>query len=265
MNNPFEFGIENIQIIIYKKETADFSYRCDGRKWDGFIFVTNGHGSFECGGLRSALSPGSLMVLEQGERYYIEAADDDFAYITTAFDLSPAGAFKAAGLPLVGTPEQCGYLFKQFEKLLKIWEERAQLYFMKTRIQLEKIILELLETQVLSGENKNAGERLLPAIRYIERFYDREMKTEELAGLCHLSVSHFRRIFKEKTGQTPMQYRESIRIHWAKRFLLSDLFTLSEIAEKLGYYDLYHFSKCFKKQTRLSPGKYKVLELKAEK
>lgn len=265
MDNPFEINLENIQIIIRKKETADFSYRCDGRNWDGFIFVTNGHGTFEYKGQKTLLSAGSLLVLERGDKYFIAALDNGFEYITTAFDLVPAGAFKAAGLPLIGTPEQCGYLLKLFEKLLKIWEERTQLYFLKTRIQLEKIIIELLEAHVLNREAQNAEERLLPAIRYIERFYDRELKTEELAELCHLSVSHFRRIFKEKTGQTPMQYRENVRIHWAKRFLLSDLFSLAEIAEKLGYYDLYHFSKCFKKQTHLSPGKYKALKLKTEK
>lgn len=62
-----------------------------------------------------------------------------------------------------------------------------------------------------------------------------------------------------------MQYRENVRIHWAKRFLLSDLFSLPEIAEKLGYYDIYHFGKSFKKQTQLSPGKYKTLNLNGGK
>lgn len=258
-------SLENIQIIIRKRETADFAYHCDGRNWDGFIFVTNGHGVFEFNGQKTPLYAGSLLVLERGDNYFIAALDNDFEYITTAFDLVPVGAFRAAGIPLIGMPEQCSYLLSLFEKLLKTWEERSQLYYIKTRIQLEKIIIELLEAQVLNREAQNAEERLLLAIQYIERFYDRKLQIEELAELCHLSVSHFRRIFKEKTGQTPMQYRESIRIHWAKRFLLSDLFSLSEIAEKLGYYDLYHFSKCFKKQTHLSPGKYKALNTKNEK
>lgn len=264
MKNPFEINLKNIQIIIRKKEKSDFFYKCDGRSWDGFIFVTNGSGSFEYNGQKSKISAGSLLVLERGDKYFISASDADFEYITTAFDLIPAGAFSAAGIPHIGSSEQYGYLAKQFDKLLKIWEERSQLYYLKTAIQLEQIIVELLEARCLNISEQDLEDRLLPAISYIERFYDRELRSEELSELCHLSVSHFRRIFKEKTGVTPMQYRESIRINWAKRYLLSDLFSLAEIADKLGYYDIYHFSKAFKKYTGMSPAKYKNIKLKKD-
>ncbi len=148
-------------------------------------------------------SAGSLIVLERGDKYFIAALDDGFKYITTAFDLAPAGAFKATGIPYIGEPEQCRHLSKLFDKLLKIREERMQLYFLKSRIQLEQIVLELLEAYVIRDEGKTAEDRLLPAIRYIERYYDRELKTEGLAALCNLSVSHFRRIFKKKPAVHP--------------------------------------------------------------
>lgn len=55
---------------------------------------------------------------------------------------------------------------------------------------------------------------------------------------------------------TPMQYREAVRMHWAKQLLGSELFSISEIAARLGYYDIYHFSKKFKLHTGYSPRQY---------
>lgn len=49
---------------------------------------------------------------------------------------------------------------------------------------------------------------------------------------------------------------ETVRIYWAKQLLISDLFTVSEIALKLHYYDVYHFTKDFKKYTNMSPKEY---------
>ena len=53
------------------------------------------------------------------------------------------------------------------------------------------------------------------------------------------------------------KYRENLRVREAKNMLRSGLFSNMEIAEKLGYCDVYHFCKNFKLATGVSPGKYK--------
>ena len=55
----------------------------------------------------------------------------------------------------------------------------------------------------------------------------------------------------------PTVYREKVRCEVARGMLISDIFTVTEIAEELGYCDIYHFSKEFKKQTGFSPSVYK--------
>lgn len=256
MQSYYDINVGDISVVVKKKENSSFVYKCEGRYQDGFIFVTGGKGVFENSEQKVSLQKGAVLTLSKGERYTVSALDDDFQYITTAFEVCPTNAFHTIGLPTFMDIGAHRYLVNQFEWLLSIWEERSPLYVLKTKIQLEQIIIDLFNINTERKENITDDNRLLHAINYINRFYDREISVTELAELCKLSVSHFRRIFKEKTGFTPLGYRESVRIHWAKQLLISDFFTVSEIADKLGYYDVYHFSKDFKRYTDMSPKEY---------
>lgn len=256
MKSYYDINIGDISVAVKKKEIASFVYKCEGRYQDGFIFITGGTGVFENSELKVKLQKDDVLILSKGEKYTVSALDNDFEYITTAFEVYPQNAFHTIGLPTFMKIGAHRYLVNQFEWLLSIWEERSPLYVLKTKIQLEQIIIDLFNISTENKENATEDNKLLPAINYINRFYDREISVTELAELCKLSVSHFRRIFKEKTGFTPLGYRESVRIHWAKQLLVSDFFTVSEIALKLGYYDIYHFSKDFKRYTAMSPKEY---------
>ena len=56
---------------------------------------------------------------------------------------------------------------------------------------------------------------------------------------------------------SPITYKEYVRIDKAKSLLASELFNITEVAEKLGYCDIYYFSKEFKKYAGVSPLKYR--------
>ena len=256
MKNYYDINIGEISVVVKKNETSEFVYKCENRRKDGFVFVTGGKGIFEGRKEKIGLQKNSLLIISKGENYTISALDDDFEYITTAFDIIPINAFNTIGLPIFMDINPHRYLVNQFEWMLKIWNERSPLYVLKTKIQLEQIIIDLFNINSKSRDYLSDENRLLPAIDYINRFYDRDISSNELAGICKLSVSHFRRVFKEKMDLTPLKYRETVRIYWAKQLLISDFFTVSEIALKLGYYDVYHFSKDFKKYTNMSPKEY---------
>ena len=77
--------------------------------------------------------------------------------------------------------------------------------------------------------------------------------------MCHMSKYHFLRVFKAVTGTTPLDYRNRIRIDFAKELLKNSNFSVSEISENLGYSSLAYFSAAFKKATGFSPTEYCVL------
>lgn len=86
---------------------------------------------------------------------------------------------------------------------------------------------------------------------------DSDLSITEIAKECGVSECYFRRLFQEYSGESPINFRQKHRIEKAKQLLLSDEhYTVGEIAEELGFSDIYHFSKTFKKISGISPNKF---------
>ncbi len=86
---------------------------------------------------------------------------------------------------------------------------------------------------------------------------DSDLGIMEIARSCGVSECYFRRLFREYSGHTPMEYRQLHRIEKAKQLLLSDdMLTVGEIARELHFNDIYHFSKTFKNITGQSPSAF---------
>lgn len=92
-------------------------------------------------------------------------------------------------------------------------------------------------------------------IELLEQDSDRSIA--EIAAECGVSECYFRRLFQEYSGESPMTFRQRHRIERAKQLLLSDEhFTVGEVAQELGFSDIYHFSKTFKNFCGVSPSKF---------
>lgn len=91
---------------------------------------------------------------------------------------------------------------------------------------------------------------------YIREHYRRSLHVDELAELISRSPNYTISLFKEVTGQTPVKYMHQLRVAEARNLLLNTEFTITEIAEYLGYYDTSYFYRTFKKATSLPPSAF---------
>lgn len=85
---------------------------------------------------------------------------------------------------------------------------------------------------------------------------DSDKTLNEIAQICGVSEGYFRKLFREYSGENPIEFRQKHRIEKAKQLLLLDTHSIGEIAEELHFSDIYHFSKTFKKITGISPQNY---------
>ncbi|WP_249899186.1 AraC family transcriptional regulator [Paenibacillus sp. PK3_47] len=82
---------------------------------------------------------------------------------------------------------------------------------------------------------------------------------EGIAAQLGYSPNHCNRAFQQIYGMSPRQYLSDLIIRHAKLLLLDNSLTVEMIAHRLGYRDVSHFSKQFKRWTGLPPMGYRRL------
>ena len=83
-----------------------------------------------------------------------------------------------------------------------------------------------------------------------------EKNISEIAKMCHVSPSYFRKLFKAYSGMSPIDYQIQMKISHAKRLLQTNTMSISEISDTLGFFDTAYFCKLFKKYTGLFEYRY---------
>lgn len=121
------------------------------------------------------------------------------------------------------------------------------------------LLLEIiLELGKLSNRLPKKEGRLTPCMEYMHRQYQEELALDDLARLCHLSISRFMAVFKKELGMTPMQYVTRLRMGQARSLLLATELPVGEIANACGYADPLYFCRVFKRETGCSPSHFRV-------
>lgn len=131
-----------------------------------------------------------------------------------------------------------------------------------TYFETQGIIFQLISRFLDSHQFKKKGgdpvpSKILDAMRYIQLNLKENLTVNYLASRANLHQDYFSRLFFKYTGQRPLSYLHEKRIERAQYLIATTNLSLIEIAEKIGFENLPHFSKIFKKVTSLTPGEYK--------
>ncbi len=85
----------------------------------------------------------------------------------------------------------------------------------------------------------------------------------EISFRLGFSKSYVKAQFKKKTGYSVIQYFIKLKINKAKELLSQKKYTVSEIADILGFGSVFYFSRLFKQHTDMSPTEY-INSIKAD-
>jgi transcriptional regulator GlxA family with amidase domain len=106
--------------------------------------------------------------------------------------------------------------------------------------------------QLLRGDNP-----LATALRYIEDQLHLPLPIPVLATICHLSVDHFARVFRQRFGQTPTAYVQERRVAVAAERLVAGNEDIDAIATATGFANRYHFTRVFTHRMGTPPAAYR--------
>ncbi|WP_176013767.1 AraC family transcriptional regulator [Victivallis sp. Marseille-Q1083] len=99
--------------------------------------------------------------------------------------------------------------------------------------------------------------RLAPALRQLHSHLAARPTLAALAGTVHLSESRFAALFKATIGVSPLAYWQNLRLDRAHQLLSTGQYNSEETAAELGFYDVFHFIKCFKKRFGVTPAAFR--------
>jgi len=119
------------------------------------------------------------------------------------------------------------------------------------------VITENMSGRIFSFHGVRHFSALRKAERYIWENYTRKLSLKEIACASGLSAPYFSTIFKEEMGENLSNYLNRLRIEKAATMLVTTDMPISEIAISCGFEDQSWFSKIFKNNTGLTPGKYR--------
>ncbi len=106
----------------------------------------------------------------------------------------------------------------------------------------------------LYKENFN---RIARVVQDMNMNYNSTSTLNDYAEMCNISKYHFLRLFEEIVGETPLGYRNRIRLEHAAELLKMSYLSVEEISRLTGFSSPSYFSSAFKKKYSLSPLQYK--------
>jgi AraC-like DNA-binding protein len=127
------------------------------------------------------------------------------------------------------------------------------------QLKFEELMLYLLETQqedFLSFLLKATDQQANNFIQVVEKNKLNRLSLKELAFLCNMSVSTFKRTFEKHFAQPPIRWFQDQRLEHSAYLLKSEFKRPSDIYEEIGYESLSNFIYAFKGKFGLTPKQF---------
>lgn len=141
------------------------------------------------------------------------------------------------------------------------WRQLSQLPTIAHFHEYAQRFSEELLKAVGEREQDRNGAIAMQIARLLEERYHLPITVEDIAKDVYLSPNYVRTIFKEKTGETILDYLTRIRMNHASELLKDRALKVREIAHRVGYENVSYFCSVFHKHKGSTPNEYRKMHL----
>lgn len=235
--NPMQFGWENC--------VPGHSFGPAVRTHWLLHYVVSGFGVFQREGGSYLVGPGQIFVIPPFlEAYYEADAKKPWSYIWIGF--TTQAPLDILSQPVITCPE-AGQVFAEMRSCSNMDNGRSAF--------LSGCLWKLLS--VLLEQVPPKADYVEKALSCMHSEYGRGITVQEVAGRLGLDRSYFSALFSERMGVSPGEYLINLRLTKAAELMTVHGERPTTAALSVGYNDLYHFSKIFKKYFGVSPRCYR--------
>lgn len=151
-------------------------------------------------------------------------------------------------------PQKLNTLFRSLDE---VYRQKEYLHQWQQHLLLQQILCEIFQTLHTKDTPINLV-RIRKVLAYIHENLSSPLSMEDLLQQAGVRKSLFLTSFREVTGTTPRQYILAQRLEYAQALLLETDLPIAVLAEKSGFSDPFHFSRCFRKKFQFSPQQYRA-------
>lgn len=237
------------------------------------VLFTHGKGVHEIDFVKYDVKPGCIFFLNPGQMHHWELSEDTRGFIffhsQAFYDLHfTTGKINhypffhsIQNLPVLYLEKEMQYFSRLFQEILsestsvqifkvpKIIALAELIYIESTRLYMGDEVLEMVKLNTYS-------EKFQQFERLIEENYKTEKAASQYADWLYISPKHLNRITQNMVNKTTTDIILERVFLEAKRELITQKFSFSEIASDLGYVDYAYFSRLFKKKCGETPSEF---------
>lgn len=260
----FDPSKTNIDIkLAFEYTPKILNNHIDYRGKTGLLYIRNGTYTYSYGDSRFSAGANSLIYLPANSvtyDYHISPLGDEpvrtMQIELELFDCESGKPLVYSDHPMLLSKYADGRISRCFEEIISTYIKTSP----PSRLTVYSKIYELL---ALCSDCTDETQRVaLPrivseAVEFIQNNFRRNFRIAELAAVCNIGESQLRRVFLREKGMSPIKYKNQLLLREACRLLCDGDLCISEIAENLGFCDIYAFSHFISKNTGMSPTEYK--------
>jgi len=162
--------------------------------------------------------------------------------------------WKEAGIfPVLPQAVESRDFAERFDELLELSRRSDRFGVARASLLLETLLTELAE---LRGRPSALPGWIEPVLARATQVGE-PVSQDELAEEAKMSPRTFRRQFQATMGVSAMEYVIARRVDHAKELLGTTTLAIKEVAEQLGYRDVFFFTRQFRKVTGVTPAAYR--------
>jgi AraC-like DNA-binding protein len=195
----------------------------------------------------------TILYLKENDPYHVKLPDGQIC-IAIHFQINEKLADKSELL----IPKELSSFHSLFLDIEKTYANKRngwKLYCKGLFFQILSLIAKGKENNSLTPWQRD---KIVTATEFMHKHITEfDLNIEHISNDAGISVQYFRRLFHIYHGISPIEYIRNYKIQRAKDMLHLSYLMIGDVAEKLGFPDIYYFSRVFKQVTGLTPSEYR--------
>ena len=254
---PYDFLVSKIHVVAFITTDANWKLnRFAYDDWYALSYVISGSSIYIMDNETAIVKENSVVFFPpKRSRAAYAMASDPWKFIVIKFSLDDVS--EETKLLLDSIPSVIQNVNSSISRIVREIETAWRIRTVGFMIQCKGLLYTLIYQLIALVEERSMHDRYHDVINditsYIMSDVSRQFSIEELAGKANMSPSYFRTVFKRYTGQSPIQYQISFKMHYAYNLLCSHFYRVAEVAKIVGIQDEYYFSRMFKKVMGFPP------------